>query len=414
MSATITRRHADWRQGWILVLAGFLPIVAIIGLTPALPTLIGHFKNDIDNPRFWVPLLVTAPSACIALLGPVAGFITDKLGRRRLMLAGMLLYGCGGLVPFVVDSFALVVAGRVLIGIAEAAILTVTNTLLADYFDDQTRRRWLTVQAVAGSLLGSGLLVLSGWLASHGWQWPFAVYGVALPLFVCAWFWLYEPEKREDPAAAAAEAAAARPEPANAGERAFPIATMAIVCAVTLLLATIYFVQIINFSLVLKEMGVDDPRSIGLISAVPSFGVPLGGLLFYATGRFGPVTQLMLTFICYAVGLGGIGLAGSVEQAMGFAFIQQTGSGIVISALIAWAQSKLAFEHRGRGMGMWVSAFFAGQFVSPAVVAMVASQIGGLKPAFVAFGALSLACAVVALLRRGGASQGQAAAPHHA
>ncbi len=388
---TAQTRTADWRQGWILVLTGFLPVVAIIALTPALPTLIGHFKGEMQNARFWVPLLITAPSACIALLAPVAGVITDKLGRRRLMLGSMLLYGAGGLVPFVVDSFWMVVAGRVLIGIAEAGILTVTNTLLADYFDIQARRRWLTAQAVVGPLLGSGLLVLSGWLASHGWQWPFAVYAVALPIFVASYFWLYEPQKRVE------EAHEHRPAAASAGR--FPAGVMAVVCGVTLLLATIYFVQVINFSLVLKEMGVDNPKTIGVISAIPSFGVPLGGLLFFATGRFGSTVQLMLTFLCYGIGLGGIGLAADVNQAMGFAFVQQVGSGLIISSLIVWAQSKLAFEHRGRGMGVWASSFFAGQFVSPAIVSGVAAQLGGLKPAFVAFGVLSLLCAAFALLR---------------
>jgi|JI10StandDraft_1071094.scaffolds.fasta_scaffold23465_4 MFS family permease len=386
-----TPRVADWRQGWILVLAGFLPVVAIIALTPALPTLIGHFKADIDNPRFWVPLLITAPAACIALLAPVAGVITDKLGRRRLLLGAMLLYAAGGLVPFLVDAFWMVVAGRVVIGIAEAGILTVTNTLLADYYDEQARRRWLTLQAVAGSVLGTGLLVLSGWLASIGWQWPFAVYAVAIPLFVAGYFWLYEPEKRQAHHVLPQGEVASGP---------FPVRTMAIVCSVTLLLAVFYYVQVINFSLVLKEMGVDNPKSIGLISALPSVGVPVGGLLFYVTARHGGVAQLMLTFVLYAIGLAGIGLAGTVQAAMGFAFFQQVGSGLVISALIAWTQGKLAFEHRGRGMGMWASAFFAGNFVSPAIVSLVAAQVGGLKAAFVTFGVLSVVCAVGAFFGR--------------
>lgn len=398
MPTTTPPRKADWRQGWILVLAGFLPVVAIIALTPALPTLIGHFKADIDNPRFWIPLLITLPAAGIALLAPVAGMFVDRLGRRPLMLGGMLLYAAGGLVPFLVDAFWMVVAGRVIIGIAEAAILTVTNTLLADYFDDATRRKWLTVQAVVGTLLGTGLLALSGWLASIGWQWPFAVYGIALPLFICGWFWLYEPEKRE--AGAPAVAAAGSAAPAAAAVNPFPKATMAVVCGVTLLLAIFYYVQVINFSLVLKEMGVDNPKSIGLISAVPSIGVPLGGILFYLTSRYGSVTQMTLTFALYAVGLGGIGLSHSVEAAMVYAFFQQTGSGIIISALIAWAQSKLSFEHRGRGMGLWASAFFAGNFVSPAVVSAVAAQVGGLKMAFTTFGALAAVCTVVAFFLR--------------
>ncbi len=382
-------RQAGWRQGWILVLAGFLPVVAIIALAPALPTLIGHF-SEMSNARVMVPLLLTAPSACIALLAPVAGVITDRVGRRRLMLWSMALYGFGGLVPFLVDSFWLVVAGRLLIGVAEAGILTVTNTMFADYFDDKSRRGWLTVQAITGSGLGSGLLVLSGWLASHGWQWPFAVYAIAFPLFLGSLFWLYEPERRTP------VAAAAKPE---ASRTRFPVGTMAAVCAVTLLLSTIYFVQVINFSLVLKELGVDNPRSIGLISAVPSFGVPIGGLIFHATGRFGSPMQLITTFVFYAVGLAGIGMSNDVSHAMMFAFVQQLGSGIVVAALIAWAQSKLLFEHRGRGMGLWASSFFVAQFVSPAVVAAVAHFAGSLRSAFVVFGLLSAVSAAVALLR---------------
>ena len=123
-------RQADWRQGWLLVLTGFLPIVAIIALTPAIPTLIAHFRSDIDNPRFWVPLLITTPAACIALLAPIAGVITDKVGRRRLMLFSMLLYAAGGLVPFVYDSFWMVVGG------SSRAEATTTNAT------DLARARW--------------------------------------------------------------------------------------------------------------------------------------------------------------------------------------------------------------------------------------------------------------------------------
>src|SRR5689334_10258866 len=98
------QRKADWRQGWILVISGFLPVMAIIALAPTLPTLLGHFR-DVPNPALMVPLLITAPSACIALLAPGAGAIADRFGRRRLLLWSMAFYGGGGLVPFVIDNF---------------------------------------------------------------------------------------------------------------------------------------------------------------------------------------------------------------------------------------------------------------------------------------------------------------------
>jgi len=325
--------RAGWRQGWILVFSGFLPIMAILALAPTLPTLLAHF-SDVPNARLMVPLLITAPSACIALLAPAAGFIADRFGRRRLMLYSMVFYGAGGLIPFFVDSFWAVVAGRVVIGIGEAGVLTVVNTLLGDYYAEKERHRWLMIQGVVGSILGTLTVAGSGFLAAQGWHWPFLVYGVAIPIFIASALYLFEPE-RQGP----------RRTQAAPGLR-FPYKIALLVCGVTMLMSTIYYVQVINFSMLLQELGVRDPRSIGLISALPTLGVPLGAVLFRLTTRYGARLQIQFVCLMYAIGLTGIGLAGHYQAALGFAFVQQVGNGALIPILIAWTQSKFAFEHR--------------------------------------------------------------------
>jgi MFS family permease len=383
-------RQADWRQGWILVLAGFLPVMAIIALSPTLPTLLAHFK-DVPNPQLMVPLLITAPSACIALFAPAAGIITDRFGRRNLLLWAMGVYGIGGFIPFFIDDFWAVVAGRVVIGIGEAAVLTVANTLMADYYEDKARHRWLMIQGLVGSLLGSVTMACSGFLAAKGWQWPFVVYGVAFPIALASFFYLFEPQPRARTQQASVPRAKVSP---------FPYMVALAVCGVTVLLSTIYFVQVIHFSVLLKDLGVTDPKSIGLAMAIPSIGVPIGSVLFKLTTRFGARTQIALVFLCYCIGLTGIGLAPDYKVALGFAFVQQLANGIIVPALIAWAQSKFAFEHRGRGMGWWASSFFAAQFLSPAVVNLVRGWFGGLQPAFIVFGAIAGVCALVAFVVR--------------
>jgi sugar phosphate permease len=170
------------------------------------------------------------------------------------------------------------------------------------------------------------------------------------------------------------------------------------VAGVTVLLSTIYYVQVINFSVLLKELGVSDPAKIGLSMALPSIGVPLGAVVFKLTTRFGAGAQIFLVFLCNAVGLSGIGLAPDYKVALGFAFVQQLANGIIVPALIAWAQSKFSFEHRGRGMGWWGSSFFVGQFLSPAVVNLMRVSVGNLQAAFLAFGLIAAACAVGACL----------------
>jgi MFS family permease len=394
-AAVPVQRQADWRQGWILVMAGFLPVMAIIALSPTVPTLLAHFK-DVGNPQLMVPLLITAPSACIALFAPGAGAIVDRFGRRRLMLWATAVYGIGGFIPFFIDNFWAVVAGRVVIGLGEAAVLTVSNTLLADYFDEKARHRWLMLQGLMGSILGSVTIACSGFLAAKGWQWPFAVYGVAFPILLASMFYLYEPLARvrvqQD---AAAPATAVSP---------FPYRVALAVCGVTVLLSTIYYVQVIHFSVLLKDLGVLDPESIGLAMAIPSVGVPIGAVIFKLTTRFGVRSQIALVFLGYCIGLGGIGLAPDYKVALAFAFVQQLANGLIVPALVAFAQSSFSFEHRGRGMGWWASAFFAAQFLSPAVVNLVRGVFGGLQPAFVVFGVVAGIGAVVTVLLRGRAT----------
>lgn len=379
-------RQADWRQGWILVISGFLPVMAIIALAPTLPTLLGHFR-DIPNAGLMVPLLITAPSACIALFAPGAGVIADRFGRRKLLLWSMAFYGAGGLVPFFIDNFWAVVAGRFVIGFGEAGVLTVVNTLLADYFEEKARHRWLMIQGVVGSVLGTVTIASSGFLAAQGWQYPFLVYAVAIPILLASLAFLFEPEPRRKQAHAA-----------QAATSPFPYAVALMVCGVTVLLSTIYYVQVINFSVLLKDLGVSDPKSIGLSMALPSIGVPLGAVLFKMTTRYGAGTQIFLVFLGYAIGLAGIGLAPDYKVALAFAFVQQLANGLIVPSLIAWAQSKFSFEHRGRGMGWWASSFFVAQFLSPAVVNVMRGAVGNLQGAFLAFGLIAAACAAGACL----------------
>jgi len=379
-------RRADWRQGWILVISGFLPVMAIIALAPTLPTLLGHFR-DVPNAALMVPLLITAPSACIALFAPGAGVIADRFGRRKLLLWSMAFYGAGGLVPFFIDNFWAVVAGRFVIGFGEAGVLTVVNTLLADYFEEKARHRWLMIQGVVGSVLGTVTIASSGFLAAQGWQYPFLVYGIAIPILLASLAFLFEPEPRRKQAGATQPAATP-----------FPYAIAFMVAGVTVLLSTIYYVQVINFSVLLKDLGVGDPKSIGLSMALPSIGVPLGAILFKMTTRYGAGTQIFLVFLGYAIGLSGIGLAPDYKVALAFAFVQQLANGLIVPALIAWAQSKFSFEHRGRGMGWWASSFFVAQFLSPAVVNVMRGAVGNLQGAFLAFGLIATACAVGACL----------------
>jgi MFS family permease len=102
-------------------------------------------------------------------------------------------------------------------------------------------------------------------------------------------------------------------------------------------------------------------------------------------------------------GMAGMGLVHDAKSMFWVLILQQIGAGMAVPTLIAWAQRRLPFEHRGRGMGVWTSAFFLGQFSSPFLVNELKNTTGSVQGAFVVLGAAALVGAVLSiasLLRR--------------
>ncbi len=68
-----------------------------------------------------------------------------------------------------------------------------------------------------------------------------------------------------------------------------------------------------------------------------------------------------------------------------------------VPALIAWTQTKLGFAHRGRGMGIWTSCFFLGQFLSPWLSARVETVVGSIQGTFAVAGVAAMIAGAVGL-----------------
>ena len=384
-------RKAGLAQGIILVISGFLPILAIVSLTPAVPTILDHFR-DVANASLLVPVLVSAPGLAIALLAPFAGMLVDRFGRRPLLVWATFFYGIAGSLPYFLDSLYAVIASRLLLGVTEAAILTIVNTLIADYYGAAGRRRVLMAQGLAGPAMASGVIALSGVLTGISWNGVFLIYLIALPIFVGMHFMIFEPGKTAGgtPSARPADDGPAPP---------FPTRAVALYGIVTLFASTLYYVFIIQGGLAFREVGVDSPARVGSLIALASLGVPVGALIFGWVGKRAMSLQIFCFFAFLGVGLAGIGLAPDYQSMMVVLVIQQMGAGMTVPILIAWAQSKLPFAHRGRGMGIWASCFFLGQFTSPFFVAGAKSVTGGtVQAAFLTMGIAALIGAAIALL----------------
>jgi MFS family permease len=389
-------QRAGANQGLLLICLGSLVTLAIVSLVPNLPQLFQRFSN-VPNFDYYVPMIITVPSLCIAFTAPIMGALADFWGRRRLLLAALVLYSVVGILPLFFSDLFSIIYSRIGVGLAEAAILTVGNALMGDYFSGDERRKWLGLQATIGTVIASGAMLAGGRLGSINWHAPFLVYLVGLLLLAWAAVSLFEP----DHAAAAAHAAAER---AAAGEAAasiampFPWGAAVITGVATIGVAALYYVQAIQLGRMFDSLGVDTPARISNFTSVASFGVLAGGYSYRYVGRAGIARSLIA--ILGLMGLGYVGIARSPNPYIGlvFALIAQFANGLALPALLNWTLGKYDFANRGRGMGIWGSCFFAATFLSPPMVAVISQSTGGFLPALQVLGITSLIVAALILV----------------
>jgi MFS family permease len=377
------RRHGGLAQGIALMAIVNMPSLALSALVPGLPQLFRQFSN-VPHFQLLVPMIITVPSLCVALTSGLTGMLADRLGRRKLLLTALLAFSLLGLAPLLFDSLLLIVASRVIVGVAEAAILTVGNALMGDYFEGAQREKWLGYQNMLSPLIGSAILLSGGLLAGVHWRYPFLLYLVGLAVFALAWFACWEPGRDH---AASAQGTAA--------DAAFPWRPTLFVCGVTVLFSMVFFVQAVQHGRIFGDMGVASPERISVLVTIASLGTVAGGYLFKRLGGVSVPLRLAASMALYGVCYVGVAWAPNPSVGLPLDALGQVGGGLLLPALIAWALTHYRFEHRGRGMGLWGGSFFLGQFLSAPLMTLIQGAAGTFLGGVAVVGAACLCAAVV-------------------
>ncbi|TXS37545.1 MFS transporter [Streptomyces sp. OR43] len=168
-----SRTYPSLRAAWIplaaLCLAFFVEMVDNTLLSIALPTI----GRDLDSSTTSLQWVTGAYSLTFGGLLLTAGSMADRLGRRRVLLAGLAVFGLLSLGVVAVSSAGELITLRAGLGIAAAAMAPITNSLVFRLFDDQAlRMRAMTLMIIVGM---SGFILgplLGGTALAHvSWQW---------------------------------------------------------------------------------------------------------------------------------------------------------------------------------------------------------------------------------------------------
>ncbi|MFN3950482.1 MFS transporter [Microbacterium sp.] len=391
------------RRAWIMLIV--ITTLTTAGMTVVLPVLPFVVLRYVSNPAdlaVWVGILETVNALCAFLVAPLLGRISDRFGRRPVIIVagfgaalGFLLFGIGG-------ALWVLLLGRVVQGVT-AGDLPALFAYLADITPPDKRARRF---GVLGATAGIGTMVgpaLGGSLAAIDVDLPvFVTAGLALTVAIVSIFLLPEslaPQRR----IATLDLRAVHPFAVFRGVFRRPELRSLMVGLVLVGLPFGFFVN--NFSVLALDAIDWNPTAIGLLTAcVGIIDIAIQGVLLgFLLPRIGEKGVIVSGIVTQAVGLVALaGVASLLAEPWLFivgALTMAAGQGAATATMDGVLSNAVGDDEQG-----WIAG--AAQSLN-AAIGTVAPLVAGLLYAHVAhaapyvLGALLMVAAAVVIARAG-------------
>lgn len=182
----------------ILAALGAVPFIMVLGNSMLIPVL-PEMQKQLGITQFQTSLVISMFSIPAGLAIPFAGFLSDRLGRKKVIAPSLLIYGIGGLIAGIAAlcmerCYWLIITGRIIQGIGAAGTAPVAMALVGDIFTSKERSKALGyIEAsnglgkVVSPILGS-LIAIVAWFATF-----FLFPALTVPIAVAVWFLVKEP-----------------------------------------------------------------------------------------------------------------------------------------------------------------------------------------------------------------------------
>jgi MFS family permease len=365
-----------------LLLASTMTIMAGATIAPSLPQIQATFSGH-PNAEFLTRLILTMPAIFIAFLSPLAGYIIDKTGRRKTLLFSLLLYAVGGTSGLYLDHLYLILAGRALLGIAVAGTMTVTITLIADYFEGAERRNFIGYQASFMGVGGVIFIFLGGVLADVHWRLPFVLYTFSLFVFVMGIFFISEPKTT------------ILKKKKNEKVKTHKLPAVIYLIYFTAFCGFLFFYIVpLEIPFLLKEKTSVSNSVVGFSLSI---SILMGALVsfFYAKikAKLSYRSIYALCFMLMALGYFFIFWAKDYNSFLIGLIFQGSGMGLLMPNSNLWLVGIVPEKTRGRHVGALSFFVYAGQFLSPVFFLPISNSTN----TQMAFGVVGLLMAIFAV-----------------
>ena len=185
---TVSQRPLRDPGLWLLFGVTMVAVGNVSSVAPSFPLM----GEALGVSRVQVGWVVTAYALPGIVSAPVAGVLADRVGRKRVLVPTLLMFGVAGTACAFVRSFPVLLALRVVQGAAAAPLVGLAVTIIGDRYDGSARASAVGYNASALNVGTALYPAIGGALAAIAWFWPFALPLLALPV-AGAVAWRLEP-----------------------------------------------------------------------------------------------------------------------------------------------------------------------------------------------------------------------------
>ncbi|WP_364276881.1 MFS transporter [Peribacillus frigoritolerans] len=191
---------------WCLISMASIPLVMTLGnsmLIPVLPI----FEEKVGISSFQSSMVITSYSVASIFLIPIAGYLSDRFGRKMVILPSLILALIGGLIAGYAswkmeNPYTWIIIGRVLQGVGASGASPIILPLVGDLYKDDDEKTSSCLGIIETSNTFGKVLspILGSLFAAFIWFLPFfSISFFSLISIVLVFFFIKVPKEKDEP-----------------------------------------------------------------------------------------------------------------------------------------------------------------------------------------------------------------------
>ena len=265
-------------------------------------------------------------------------------------MIGLAVFLIGGIVPQLMPTIELLILFRLVLGAGVGILMPLSESLIYDYFTGKERTKMMGYNSAFSNFGGIVTMLIAGWLATSGWQYPFNVYLLGIVIFVLVLFFLpkgeiQHPQQHERQL---------KIPPAVYG---YSLAMGAIMLA--------YYAVATNMALYLEQTNLGGPALAGTIVSFATVGGMITSL--FLVQIIAALKRYLIPVALLAMGIPFIFLSftNSVPLVMVSVCLIGFAQGTLFPVLTMKALDSVKLHQTDRAIAVATTFIFSGQFLSP-------------------------------------------------